>query len=300
MIRVIHNPVAGPRMVRKIDRVREILSAGKIPFEICKTTGPGDAVILAREAAHAGMDAAVAVGGNGTVNEVVNGLAGTATRLLVVPHGTGNVFAAEVGLPGSVEGCLSLLSAGKTIAVRLAIAEERHFLLLASAGFDAEVLARMGVRGKHYLGIGAYFLAGARHLLREQPSLWMEMPGKERVEAQAVIICRGKKYGGGVIMAPSGNLEGDTLQVVALRRTGRWPILKFTWNVLRGKHAGSPDVLIRETTSVLVRSRIPSAAQVDGDYLGPLPVRFTMTDAVVRIVVPAAYAKEKPASGSPG
>src|SRR3989304_1539793 len=119
MIRVIYNPGAGRRMVRKIDRVREILSAGNIPFEICETTGPGDAVILAREAAHVGMDAAVAVGGDGTVNEVVNGLAGTATRLLVVPHGTGNVFAAEVGLPGSVEGCLSLLSAGKRIAGRL-------------------------------------------------------------------------------------------------------------------------------------------------------------------------------------
>ena len=122
-------------------------------------------------------------------------------------------------------------------------------------------------------------MGGAVHPLGEHPSLWMEMPGKERVEAQAVIVCRGKKYGGGVIIAPSGNLEGDTLQVVALRRLGRWPILKFTWNVLRGKHAGSPDVLIQETSSVLVRSRIPSAAQVDGDYLGPLPVRFTMTDA---------------------
>jgi diacylglycerol kinase (ATP) len=300
MIRVIHNPVAGPKMVRRIDRVQEILSAAGTPFDIRETAGPGDAVILAREAAHAGMDAAVAVGGDGTMNEVVNGLAGTATRLLMVPQGTGNVFAAEVGLPRSVEGCLSLLSGGKTIAIRLAKAGERHFLLLASAGFDAEVLSRMGVRGKHYLGIGAYFLAGTRHLLREQPSLWMEMPGKERVEAQAVIVCRGKKYGGGVVMAPSGNLEGDTLQVVALRRTGRWPILKFTWNVFRGKHAGSPDVLIRETTSVLVRSRIPSAAQVDGDYLGPLPVRFTMTDAVVRIVVPSVYGGENPAVGSPG
>src|SRR3990172_1976903 len=290
MIRVIYNPVAGPKMVRKIGSVREILSAGKTPFEIRETAGPGDAVLLAREAAHAGMEAAIAVGGDGTVNEVANGLAGSrarplvlpppprgvvaagggegrvnevangvagsTTRLLVVPHGTGNVFADEVGLPESVEGCLSLLSAGKTIAVRLAKAGERHFLLLASAGFDAEVLERMGARGKHYLGIGAYFLAGAVHLLRQQPSLWVELPGKERMEVQAAIVCRGKKYGGGVIMAPSGNLEGDTLQVVALRRLGRLSILRFTWNVLRGKHAGSPDVLIQETTSVLVRSRI--------------------------------------------
>src|SRR4030067_349117 len=115
MIRVIYNPVAGPRMVRKIDRVREILSAGEIPFENRETAGSGDAVILAREAAHVGMDAAVAVGGDGTVNEVVNGLAGTATRLLVVPHGQGNVLAAGGGLPGAVEGGLSPLSAGRTI-----------------------------------------------------------------------------------------------------------------------------------------------------------------------------------------
>src|SRR3989304_6323769 len=101
MIRVIYNPVAGPKMVRRIDRVREILSAGNIPFEICETAGPWDAVVLAREAAHVGMDAAVVVGGDGTVNEVVNGLAGTATRLLVVPHGTGNVVAAGGGLPRS-------------------------------------------------------------------------------------------------------------------------------------------------------------------------------------------------------
>jgi diacylglycerol kinase family enzyme len=233
------------------------------------------------------------------VNEVANGLAGSTTRLLVVPHGTGNVFADEVGLPKSVEGCLSLLSAGKTIAVRLAKAGERHFLLLASAGFDAEVMERMGARGKHYLGIGAYFLAGAVHLLREQPSLWVELPGKERMEVQAAIVCRGKKYGGGVIMAPSGNLEGDTLQVIILRRLGRLSILRFTWNVLRGKHAGSPDVLIQETTSVLVRSRIPSAAQVDGDYLGALPVRFEMANVSVRVVVPPGYPGEKPAGPSP-
>ena len=300
MIRVIYNPVAGPKMVRKIGSVREILSAGKTPFEIRETAGHGDAVLLAREAAHAGMDAAIAVGGDGTVNEVANGLAGSTTRLLVVPHGTGNVFADEVGLPGSVEGCLSLLSAGKTISVRLAKAGERHFMLLASAGFDAEVLERMGARGKHYLGIGAYFLAGAVHLLRQQPSLWVELPGKERMEVQAAIVCRGKKYGGGVIMAPSGNLEGDTLQVVTLRRLGRLSILRFTWNILRGKHAGSPDVLIQETTSVLVRSRIPSAAQVDGEYLGALPVRFEMTNVSVRVVVPPGYPGEKPAGASPG
>jgi len=299
MIRVIYNPVAGPKMVRNIDRVRRALTADRVPYEIRETAGPGDAVLLAREAAHAGGEAVIAVGGDGTVNEVASGLAGMATRLLVVPHGTGNVFAAEVGLPKSVEGCLSLLSEGKTITVKLAKAGKRHFLLLASAGFDAEVLDRMGARGKHYLGIGAYLLAGTAHLFREQPSLWVELEGQERLEAQVVIICRGKTYGGGVILAPSGNLEKNTLQVVILRRIGRIPILRFAWNALRGKHAGSPDILIRETTSVFVRSPIRSAAQVDGDYLGPLPVRFEMTDVPVRIIVPPSYPGKKPGGDTP-
>jgi diacylglycerol kinase (ATP) len=300
MIRVIYNPVAGPKMVRNIERVRRALNANRVPFEVRETSGPGDAVILAREAAHAGGDAVIAVGGDGTVNEVANGLAGMATRLLVVPHGTGNVFAAEVGLPKSVEGCLSLLSGGKTITVKLAKAGKRHFLLLASAGFDAEVVDRMGARGKHFLGIGAYILAGAAHIFREQPSLWVELAGQERMEAQAVILCRGKRYGGGVIMAPSGNLESSTLQVVILRGIGRFPILRFVWNVLREKHTGSPDIVIRETTSVFVRSPIRSAAQVDGDYLGPLPVRFEMTDVPVRIIVPPYYPGEKPGREAPG
>lgn len=299
MIRVIYNPAAGPKMVRNIDRIRQSLIAGGAPFEICETSGPEDAVLLAREAAYGGRDTVIAVGGDGTVNEVANGIAGTATRLLVIPHGTGNVFAAEVGLPKSVEGCLSLLSGGETITVRLGKAGKRHFLLLASAGFDAEVVERMGARGKHYLGLGAYLLAGARHLFRDQPSLWVELPGKERMEVQAVVVCRGKKYGGGTIMAPSGNLEGNTLQVIALRRLGRLPIVRFAWNVLRGKHAGSPDVLIQEAHSVLVRSRIPSAVQVDGEYLGPLPVRFEMTDVTVRIIVPPAFPGEQPGDERP-
>jgi len=294
MLRVIYNPIAGPKIFSKIDRIQTLLSVRGIPFEIVKTSGPGEAVLLARESASAGAETVIAVGGDGTINETANGLAGSRTRLAVIPHGTGNVFAQEVGLPKTVEGCINLLDEGKTIEIPLARAEERYFILLASAGFDAEVLERMSSRQKNFLGIGAYVLAGMRHLLRSQPTLWVESPGRERMEIQAVIVCRGKKYGGGVTMAPGGSLEGDTLQVVALRKTGRWAIFRFAINVLLGKHASSTAVEIREAQSVLVRSRIPSAAQVDGDYLGPLPVRFEMTDVKLRIVVPSSYGAASP------
>lgn len=275
-------------MVRKIGRVREILATRGVPFEVFETKGPGDAVLLAREAAHAGAETVAAVGGDGTINEVANGLAGSGTRLLMVPHGTGNVFAQELGLPDPVEECLGLLAAGKTIAVPLARAGDRYFVLMASAGFDAEIVERMGSREKKALGRSAYVLAGMRNILRAHPALWLELPGKERIEAQLVVLCRGRMYAG-CPMAPGGDLEGKTLRMVALLGRGRRAIVKFALDVLRGRHLASPAVLCREIDSVLVRSRIPSAAQVDGEYLGPLPVRFGMTDVTLRIVVPQGF-----------
>ncbi len=289
MLRVIYNPVAGPKVVSKIDRIRAVLDRRGVPHEFLKTAKPGHATRLAQEAAQDGATAVVAVGGDGTVNEVANGIAGTDTRLCVVPHGTGNVFAAEAGLPSTVEACVDLLFNGKTADIRLARAGNRYFVLLASAGFDAEVVERMSHRGKNILGIGAYVLGGIRHLLRYQPTLWMEFPGKERIEAQAVLVCRGKRYGGKVTMVRDGSLAGESLRVVALLSRGRWAILRFALSALCGKVGTSPGVLIRETPSVLVRCSIPSAAQVDGDYLGPLPVRFEMTQTVLHVVVPRDF-----------
>lgn len=289
MIDVIHNPVAGPKVVKRIDRVRAYLSASGLPFRIRETSAPGDAVVMAREAAHEGADAVVAVGGDGTMNEVADGLAGSATRLAFVPHGTGNVFAREFSLPESVEGCLDLLSAGKTISIRMAMANARRFVLLASAGFDAEVVERMNSRQKNLLGITAYVLCGARHLLRSQPALWVEFPDHERVKAQAIIVARGKMYGGNVTIAPEGDIARETFQVIVLLREGRWSIAMFALDALRGKHGASRHVLVRETPSLFVRSAIPSACQVDGEYLGPLPVRFTVTDTLLRVVVPMEF-----------
>ncbi len=289
MIDVIYNPVAGPKVAGRIEQVRACLAANGLPFRIRRTARSGDAVQMAREAAHEGSDAVVAVGGDGTIHEVANGLAGTGTRLAVVPGGTGNVFAKELSLPASVEGCLALLDEGKTITVSMAKANDRYFVLLASAGFDAEVVERMNHRQKNALGIAAYVLVGTLHLFREQPTLWLEFPDRERIEVQSVIVTRGKKYGGNVIIAPAGDIEGTAFQVIGLLRKGRWAIAKFALDALRGKHTESRHVTVRETASVVVRSSIPSAAQVDGEYLGPLPVRFTMTDVSLKIVVPRDF-----------
>jgi diacylglycerol kinase family enzyme len=96
-------------------------------------------------------------------------------------------------------------------------------------------------------------------------------------------------YGGNVTIAPGGDISGETFQVIALLRKGRWSIAKFALDALRGKHTASRHVLVRESPSLFVRSAIPSACQVDGEYLGPLPVRFTVTDALLQVVVPVEF-----------
>jgi len=289
MIDVIYNPVAGSKAVRKIERICARLTAMGFNFRICQTEGIGDAALMARGAVANRAKAVVAVGGDGTIHEVATGLAGSKIPMLIVPSGTGNVLAKELNLPVSDNDCLSLLTEGKIISIPLGIVNDRFFVLLGSAGFDAEVLERMNHRQKNYLGLAAYVLAGARHFLREQPSLWLDFPDRERIEAQAVFILRGKKYGGNVTMAPQGNITKKTFQVVILLRKGKWAITKFAIDVLKGKHVQSRNVLIREAKSVTIRSLIPSAAQVDGEYLGPLPAHFTMSDVHLRLIVPKEF-----------
>ena len=106
------------------------------------------------------------------------------------------------------------------------------------------------------------------------------------MEAQAVVLCRGRMYGGGVVMAPDASLESRDLHAVVLRKKGRAALLSFVLKVLRGRHLASKHVLYRVTDALWVRSSVPSAAQVDGEYLGPLPVRFRMTDRTLRLIVP--------------
>lgn len=289
MIVVIYNPVAGIRTAGKIERIRVCLAAKGFEFRILQTKGTGDAVLMARYAAASKAEAVIAVGGDGTIHEVANGLAGSRTPMLVIPGGTGNVLALELGLPASPEECLSLLAEGETISVPLGTANNRYFVLLGSAGFDAEVLERMTHRQKNYLGIIAYILAGARHFLRKHPSLWLDFPNRERIEAQTVFIVRGKKYGGNFTLAPDGNIKKKAFQAVILLRKGKMAMAKFAIDLLLKKHTLSKDVLIRETTSVTIRSAIPSAAQVDGEYIGSLPVRFTMSDLFLRIIVPKQF-----------
>ena len=290
MVEVIYNPVAGRKSSGRIERISACLESMGLNFRIQQTEGQGDAITMARDAAANRARAVVAVGGDGTVHEVAAGLAGSRTPMLVVPAGTGNVLAHEIGLTASENDCLSLLTEGKTISIPMGVANDRFFVLLGSAGFDAEGLERMTHRGKNYLGIAAYVITGAYYyFFKKHHPLWLDFPDRRRIEAQAAFVVRGKKYGGNVIMAPDGNIEKKSFHVAILTNKGKWAMTKFVLNLLLGRHPISRQVLILETDSVTIRSALPSAAQVDGEYLGPLPARFSMSELFLQLIVPKNF-----------
>lgn len=275
--------------MRKVDAVRDALSRRCVHFEIIPTEGPGHATEIAAAAARDGHDAVVAVGGDGTMNEVLNGLAGSDTRMLVVAGGTGNAWARETRMPADPATCVGLLFDGATVSVRPGVANDRLFLLLASAGFDAEVVERMTSRWKNTAGIAAYFLSGIRHIFRPQPTLWLEFPDRERIEVQWAAVMRGRLYGGGWTIAPGASVLREELHIVALKKAGRWAMARFAARTLVGRHANWKHTYARSCESVNIRSTIPSAAQVDGEYLSPLPARFGLSPKLVKVVVPAGW-----------
>jgi diacylglycerol kinase (ATP) len=136
------NPVAGMRRL-PLEPIQAALRARGAAVEVALTTRPGDATTIARQAAAAGADVLLACGGDGTVNEAVNGLAGSQTALAVLPGGTVNVWAREVGIPLDPVRALQLLWEGQRRWIDLGRAGERYFLLMAGIGFDADVAAQV-------------------------------------------------------------------------------------------------------------------------------------------------------------
>lgn len=155
-VTVIHNPAAGLRQRRRLHRFLRELERRGHTVRLFRTAHPGDGMAIAAALDAASVDVVVAAGGDGTVNEVANGLAGRSIPLAIMPLGTANVLAWELGLGTKIPAAADLLSAGRIVEVRMAHAGPWRFLLMASAGPDARVVAAVHSRLKRWLGKGAY------------------------------------------------------------------------------------------------------------------------------------------------
>ncbi|MCI0756996.1 diacylglycerol/lipid kinase family protein [Teichococcus vastitatis] len=274
---IVFNPAAGSRRRQKLRRALRLLPHA----ELAETAAPGDAERIAREAARSGRPCVVAAGGDGTIAEVAAGLAGSDTALGILPLGTANVLAQELGLPMLPEAAAACLTGGREALLwpgiaRFADGRQRLFVQMVGAGFDAAVVHNLDLRLKKVLGRGAYVW----HSLRELPRyrfapIAASLDGAAAVPASALVISKGRFYAGRYILAPGASPAQPGFHVAmiqggAARAMLAGALLPF------GLLPRLPGLTLHRAAHVaLTGPEVP--VQADGDPAGTLPL--TVEDA---------------------
>jgi YegS/Rv2252/BmrU family lipid kinase len=254
--------------------------------ELRETQAPGDAERYAAEVDPAAFDAVVAAGGDGTVNEIINGLVRSGLPLGLIPLGTANVLAAEIGLrtdPASLAHCLAF---GQPRPITLGAANGRRFILMAGAGFDAHVVAGVSVPMKRRLGKGAYVLSTLHQLLVFTFPIYEVLIDNTAQHAASVIVANGRYYGGRFVCAPDANLESDTLRVCLFQQSGRLAAIGYALALFTGRLPKLSTYRVIEARRIEIRGRPGEPMQGDGDIIGELDVAIEVLPNALDLIYP--------------
>jgi YegS/Rv2252/BmrU family lipid kinase len=273
-------------------QAQRCLAGHGIEADLLITGGPGEAQHMARRAATQGYDLVVAAGGDGTVNEVVNGLAGSDTALGLIPLGTGNVLGSYLGLPaGDLEAACRLIAEGALRTIDLGCANGRHFVTMAGCGLDAQVAADTDSMWKSWLGKLAFVGQFMETLAWLRPWPYRATIDGRTLDGRmwAVFICNTAQYAWRVRLVPEAREDDGELDIVILRDCRRDELQREANAVFfAGEPARSqPHMDVFRGREVLVRCEPPAPWQVDGEVLGTTPLRCTVEPQMLKLVAPA-------------
>ncbi len=279
---VILNPAARGERARRLHERIKTLARGA---ELCFTTRAGEAEALARDAAEAGFTKIVAAGGDGTVNEVVNGIAGTKAALGLLPLGTMNVFAMELGLPASdLDACWRIITKGHTRRVDLPSANGKHFVQLAGVGFDAQAIQETSRSLKRNFGPLSYIVSAAQIAARKPPRLRIESEHAVTDAGSFVLVGNGRLYGGPFPFFKQAVIDDGLFDVLIFKRLNYLEIIRYMQDVIFSSSITSPKVEYFQTTSLRVSSEGDVPVEVDGELIGNCPVDFTVQAGGLRVL----------------
>jgi YegS/Rv2252/BmrU family lipid kinase len=292
---VIFNPAARGNKAR---RFRHQLDAIGSQCALKATTAPGDARRLAAEAVGGGFDLIVAAGGDGTVNEVLNGLGDapdgfSRARFGVLPLGTVNVFARELGIPLRIERAWGVLQRGREARIDLPRAEflangasqRQYFAQLAGAGMDARAIELVDWGLKKKIGPLAYFIAGLKALREQKPKIIVHAEGRE-VRGELVLIGNGRFYAGSFGVFPAADLRDGLLEVCVFPRINWWTTFRCVPSLLTRRRLPKTAVQRVRAAAFELTSESAAAFELDGEWAGRLPATFSVEREKLRVIVP--------------
>jgi YegS/Rv2252/BmrU family lipid kinase len=292
---VIFNPTAKGDKARRFQRHLDLIRAGCM---LKLTTGPNTAQSLAAEAVREGFDTVVAAGGDGTLNEVLNGIGDEPggfdrARLGVLPLGTVNVFAKELGLPTRLDAAWEAVRRGNETLIDLPRVEYaargatqcRYFVQLAGAGLDARAIELVHWRLKKKIGPLAYVVAGL-HALRHAPSKITIASGANSATGELVLIGNGRLYGGPFVLFPRADLRDGQLEVCVFPRTNWFTLAWCIPRLLTLRTLPPKAAHCFQAQSPTLTSSAPTPLEVDGELIGHLPATFSLQRQKLRVIVP--------------
>ena len=309
---IIYNPMSGRagRPAENVARMVELLRKRGIVAETRATTKPDDATRLAREAAESGAEIIVSYGGDGTLNEVIQGIARSQTALAVWAGGTSNVVARDLDMPLDMSELADKIAAGKTkrIALGLAtadaetrrhgdsatiapsprrsVAASRYFLMMAGIGLDASIARGVNQKLKRRAGEFAFWISGIKHLFawRGEP-FRIEVDGR-CYESTFALIGNGKGYGGGMVITPGAELEEPWFEVFIMApMSNNFAYLPALRACMRARPVRAGATLIKGK-HIVANSAHEPWVEADGEIIGPLPMTFDVVPDALSVIVP--------------
>ena len=299
-IAIIFNPsaggLAGSKRARLDAAVDCFRHAGR-EVELLPTTGPNMAGELGRAAIERGFDLVLAAGGDGTINEVLNGIVGSQIVFGALPAGTANVLACEIGLSGRPDHAAVELLEAVPVRIGVGVASlegqpPRHFLMMAGVGLDARIVHELDLDLKKKLGKLAYWHGGLRQIGRHKGRFRVVVDGVERI-ATFALLARVRNYGGDFEIARRIRLTDNDFEIVIFERHGWQDYLRFFVGVVMNRLGKTYGVsIVRADHAVLTPcSDTPVHVQVDGEAIGLLPGKISVLPDAVTLLLPKRYAE---------
>ena len=300
---MIHNPNAGNggghARRHLLDKARHIFASRGIDADLAETTGPGHATEIAARAAAENRGLVIACGGDGTLNEIVNGLAahqnGHRVPLALLPGGTANILAKELDLPWDIPKAAEKLVHGTVKEIALGLAtplkqpeKKRYFLSVAGAGPDGMIVYSIDLALKARVGILAYWWEGAREVFRYKFPHFRVSGGSRKIDASLVIVGRTQNYGGPFKITTEADLFEDHFEILTLATRSGLRYLSYLPSLWLNKLRGTEGVEFFKSDSLVCEplDSNPVYAQIDGEPLARLPVEFRIIPRALKLLVP--------------
>lgn len=286
--KVIVNPVAGRGNVGKqIPRIKSLLAQTGITYDLELTRSPGHGIELAREAAKK-YPMIVAVGGDGTINEVVNGIAGSESTLGIIPAGTGNDLARSLHIPTGLEKSIKTLLTGRTIAMDIGKDIDGFFSNILGIGFPSDVMYHANTAHNFLRGSTAIKASIIQVVNKLQPySVHIETDSKKfSATVMGIFILNTPFAGGGVMLAPAARWDDGMFDVLIMHEMGKLEFLNTLPKAYKGKHVKNRHIEIIRTTRIKIAAQLAMRKNFDGNIIGATPVQAEVLPRALKIRVP--------------